>query len=74
MTIYAKCRDYSKYDSFAYMTVSSLNYACFECDETLYPCWQPDELDDSNFNTVILLNGYPVLVQSIDFDFVDIED
>ena len=34
-----------------------------------YPCWQPDELDNSEFNLVILVDHKLHRVSSIDFDF-----
>jgi len=34
-----------------------------------HPSWQPDHLDDEQYNTIILVDGGAYLVQSIDFDF-----
>ena len=33
------------------------------------PCWQPDELDSEEFNTVIISLKRPVLLASIDLEF-----
>lgn len=78
MTTYAKCRDYGEGDCFPYI------HKCPEylddqelyeyCNETLYECWQPDSLDNEEFNMVIMHKGSPVLVRGIHFDFIDVED
>ncbi|HBY68212.1 MAG TPA: hypothetical protein DEG69_10915 [Flavobacteriaceae bacterium] len=36
-----------------------------------YPCWQPDELDDSEFNLIILVGDELYRVTSTDFDFTN---
>lgn len=75
MSFYAKCRDYEPGEAFPYLDFmgDADNCLSFPCDDTLYECWQPDELDDSEFNLIILLKGYPVRVRGIHFDFEGIE-
>lgn len=77
MTTYAKCARYDEGDSFAYVhktaEYSEDQYDYYECDETLYECWQPDALDNDEFNVVIILECVPVLVQGINFDFIEVE-
>lgn len=70
---YAKCRDYNKGESFPYVEVNDPiadNYKEYPCDETLYECWQPDHLDDAEFNLIILLEDRPVVARSWHFDFL----
>lgn len=38
-------------------------------DGTWYEAWQPDELDNDEFNLVLLYNGQLVRALTIDFDF-----
>jgi hypothetical protein len=42
-----------------------------DCDETLYECWQPDSIEDDEFNLVIMLDGFPVKARGCHFDFVE---
>lgn len=77
MNVYAKCRDYREGETFPFVHTNDYlehEVKYFTCTETLYPCWQPDELDDAEFNLVILLHGAPVLVRGIHFDFVEVDD
>jgi hypothetical protein len=37
-----------------------------------YPCEQPDELDDKEFNTVVFVDDTEIVCNSIDFEFRDI--
>ena len=72
MTTYAKCRDYREGESFPYLLDDSTTCLFSPCDESLYLCWQPDKLDDEEFNLVIELNGIPVRARGIHFDFEEI--
>ncbi len=65
---YIKCRDYEPGESFPYREMNQDFY--FPCDETLYEYWQPDNIEDDEFNTVIMLKGMPVLVRSYHFEFI----
>ena len=72
MTAYAKCRDYERGESFPYKNFMYLDddMCLFHlCDETLYECWMPHEIEDDEFNLVILLQGFPVKARGIHFDF-----
>lgn len=72
MIIYAICRDYEPGDKFPYVLSNSYQEGEVQyhpCDDTRYPCLQPDELDNSEFNLIIVLNGRPVLARSWHFDF-----
>lgn len=66
---YAKCRDYDEGETFPYATQEKEGY--FPCCERLYPCWQPEEIADDEFNLVILLEGHPVKVRGCHFDFFE---
>lgn len=77
MTTYAISRDYDDGDSFPYVhnnKYEDKDVKYHPCDDTHYECWQPDELDYAEFNVAILLNGSPILVRGIHFDFVEKED
>ena len=65
---YVKCMDYDNEDRFPYCVDGIIRYKI--CNQTLYECWQPDCIEDDEFNLVILLDGVPVLVRSCHFDFV----
>jgi hypothetical protein len=71
MTTYAKCRDYEEAESFPYVLgeerADKTDY--YPCNETLYECWMPDQIEDDEFNIVILLQGFPVRARDIHFDF-----
>jgi hypothetical protein len=75
MTTYVICRDYRDGESFPYLTANpsaeEREQGCMyhACDETRYECWTPDEIEDDEFNMVILLGRLPVLVRSMHFDF-----
>jgi hypothetical protein len=72
----AFARDYEEGESFPY-----LDFMCedtdkclwYPCTETKYECWQPDEIEDAEFNLIILLHGFPVRVRGIHFDFIEEE-
>ena len=66
---YIRCRDYDDDESFPFMNGEELGFE--DCNETLYEYWQPDAIEDDEFNTFILLNGEPVKVRSCHFDFVE---
>jgi hypothetical protein len=68
---YAKCRDYEEGDSFPYYDNRTDRESLYcPCDNTLYECWQPDCIEDDDFNLVIMMAGYPVLARECHFDFV----
>lgn len=41
------------------------------CKEAKYTCYQPDEIEDEEFNMIILLEDRPIRVRGIHFDFVE---
>lgn len=69
---YAKPWNYEEGESFPYLPFNCDSENCLyhPCDETLYEFWQPDSIENDEFCLIILLNGFPVKVISIDFDFV----
>lgn len=73
----AICALYDPGESFPYIDATCKGDECrfCPCDETRYEYWQPDALDDEEFNMVILLNGALVRVRGCHFDFIceDIE-
>lgn len=71
-TIYAKPWDYEEGESFPYLDFmgNSENCLYYPCSETFYECWQPDEIENDEFNLVILLHGFPVRARGIHFDFM----
>lgn len=69
MTTYAKCRVYREGDMFPFIHVGEEGELA--CDDSEYECWQPDELDDEEFNLVILFHGSPLRVRGCHFDFID---
>lgn len=75
---YAICRDYEDSESFPYLDREHglkyiINQKClyYPCTDTKYECWMPDEIEDDEFNLVILLHGQPVKVRGIHFDFIN---
>lgn len=69
-TTYAFPIDYEEGETFPYLD-SSDQCKYHECSNTFYECWQPDELDDAEFNVIILLNSCPVRVRGMHFDFTE---
>lgn len=73
MTTYAVCmQPYEEGESFPYCDFmdheGSLKYPC---SEEMYECWQPDCIENDEFNLVIMLHGFPVKVRGCHFDFID---
>lgn len=67
----AKCARYDKGDLFPYHFFGKdLDVFYCPCSEDVYQCWQPDEIENSEFNLIILLHNLPVRVRGIHFDFV----
>lgn len=64
--IFAKVRDWHKHE----WLPTSDGHVQLRPDK-LYPCDQPDELDDEEFNLVVNVNGDKLLMRSIDFDFCE---
>jgi hypothetical protein len=72
MNTYAKCRDYNEGESFPYLELKDAeNVHYWPCDETEYLCFQPDYLDDEEFNIIIIFRHRPVFARGIHFDFID---
>jgi len=75
MTTYAKCRQYEKGERFLFVSLDgdySELQGSIECSAELYECWQPDCINDDEFNLVIMLNGFPVKARGCHFDFVEV--
>lgn len=70
MTTYAICRDYHPCKSFPIL-VGEKKIRFELCTDTKYECWMPDQIENDEFNLVILLDGLPCLVRSCHFDFVE---
>ena len=51
--------------------VSTHNASKIKLDKSPLSCWEPDELDDSEYNLVILHGDALYRVPSIDFDFIN---
>lgn len=68
---YAKCQEFEEGDTFPYCIEKFEGY--YNCTNDLYECWQPNCLDDEEFNLVIIIQGVPVRVRGCHFDFVDKE-
>lgn len=67
----AKCMDYREGDAFPYYDfMNDRDPLFYPCTEALYECWQPDCIEDSEFNLVIMLHNFPVRVRGCHFDFV----
>lgn len=73
MTItYAQCRDYEEGESFPYYDfMNDRSFLFYPCSQELYECWQPDCIEDEEFNLVIMLHNFPVRARGIHFDFVE---
>jgi hypothetical protein len=71
MKKYVKCLDYEKNDCFPYLNSGEF-CQYYECDETLYDYWQPESIENDEFNTIILINGSPVKVRGIHFEFGEV--
>lgn len=77
MNDYAVCMPYYEGETFPYLGLipyldcknedSPFHYPC---TKTRYEYWQPEGLNDEEFNLVILLHGFPVRVRGCHFDFV----
>lgn len=65
---YVKCLPYEEGETFPML----VNGFCvpFPCSETVYEAWQPEEIENDEFNTFILIEGIAVKVRSSHFDFV----
>jgi hypothetical protein len=51
--------------------VNTFGASAIQLDNSPLPCWQPDELDHSEYNLVILHGEELYRVPSIDFEFID---
>ena len=70
-TTHAICARYLEGECFPYQTPGFEQY--HKCDDTLYECWQPDCIEDDEFNLIILIEGMPVKARGIHFDFIEVE-
>lgn len=66
---FARCLP-SDYAEFCYKEFGSDIEKWHPSGETLYRCWQPDSLDNMEFNLIIMLPEGPVLSLSRYFDFI----
>lgn len=67
-----KCMDYREGESFPYYQFGNDSEPLYyPCTQEIYECWDTDCIEDSEFNIVIMLNNFPVLVRSCHFDFVE---
>lgn len=64
---YARCLPYSKGDTFPAIMHGEVTH--FPCSEKLYEYWLPDQIEDDEFNMVILYDGNPIIARSCHFDF-----
>jgi hypothetical protein len=72
MTTYAKCKDYNEGEAFPYIELDNNEHVHFRsCDNTMYHCYQPDQLDDEEFNLILLLDQRLVRARSSHFDFTN---
>lgn len=70
-----KCLPYREGERFPYI-IPGIGRETVEgwidCDETVYEAWaHPDNIEDDEFNMVIMVGKCPVVVRSSHFDFVD---
>jgi hypothetical protein len=72
MTTFAMCRDYYEGETFPHSPVGE-DCSYHPCSDKLYECWQPDCIEDDEFNLVIMLDNKPVLARGIHFDFIDLD-
>lgn len=70
-TVKARCREYEEGESFPFLELNDFENVHYQrCDETQYLCFQPDYLDNEEFNLIIILNGRTVIARSCHFDFI----
>lgn len=66
-TTYAKCRPFKLGERFC--AIIAETEITFFCTGDLYECWQPDAIENEEYNLVILIGARPVRARTIDFDF-----
>lgn len=72
-TTYAQSFAYGDDEKFPYLKTWEDSEDCqfFPCSSALYECWQPDLIENDEFNLIILLHGSPVRVIGSHFDFIE---
>jgi hypothetical protein len=73
---FAKCKDYEPGETFPVLIETEEGGAeniqvDMDCDNRVYECWQPNCIEDSEYNLVIIVDGMPRLARGCHFDFIE---